>query len=182
MTALVRFEVRAGCAAPPGRSGGSRLRLVAVDDAAEQLLCVSESESGTVKDGTPLLFYRQPRHLFGGGAAGSLGGAGTRRGRLRAESRRRDRGADPPRARRSGGAYPGQETSDAAVAALHAIQRAVPKQFRADLLEMVLLAHALGITGSALERALLLVRTVAEKQGVDSDAVKQRAWSMAKSL
>ena len=47
---------------------------------------------------------------------------------------------------------------------------------------MVLLAHALGITGSALERALLLVRTVAEKQGVDSDAVKQRAWSMAKSL
>jgi DNA-binding Xre family transcriptional regulator len=82
----------------------------------------------------------------------------------------------------SGGAYPGQETTDEAVAVTKAIQRAVPKQFRADLLEMVLLADALGITGSALESALLLVRAVAENQGVDADAVKERAWTLAKDL
>lgn len=82
----------------------------------------------------------------------------------------------------SGGAYRQQGTTDEAIAVLHAIQRAVPKQFRADLLEMVLLADALGITGSALESALLLVRAVAENQGVNADAVRERAWSLAKDL
>ena len=81
-----------------------------------------------------------------------------------------------------GGAYPEQETTDEAIAVLRAIQRAVPKQFRADLLEMLMLADALGITGSALESALLLVRAVAENQGVDADAVKERAWTLAKDL
>lgn len=82
----------------------------------------------------------------------------------------------------SGGAYPGQETTDEAVAVLKEIQRAVPKQHRADLLEMLLLANSLEITGDALKCALLLVQAVAERQGVDTDTVKQRAWSLAKDL
>ncbi len=81
-----------------------------------------------------------------------------------------------------GGAYPEQETTDEAVAVLKEIQRAVPRQHRADLLEMLLLANSLEITGDALKCALLLVQAVAERQGVDTDTVKQRAWSLAKDL
>ena len=81
-----------------------------------------------------------------------------------------------------GGAYESDETASEVETTIAMFRRTVPESSRVKLLELALLVGSTKLADDALDAALVFVRVVAEKNGVDAGAVKRTAKKKAKHI
>ena len=81
-----------------------------------------------------------------------------------------------------GGAYEGDGGKPDDAALMDMFRRSVPESSRNKIIELGLLAGSTKFADEALDAALVFVRAVAEKNGVDTTAVKKSVRELAKRI